>query len=53
MPFALEQVHAIEAKAFYFHNGVGGFGAWFGDGGVDEEGGCGPGTVFDIWNLEH
>lgn len=52
MSFALEQIHTVEAEAFYFDDGVSGFGVWFGCGGIDEEGTCGAGAILDVWNLE-
>lgn len=52
MTFTLEQIHAVEAKAFYSDDGVGRFGAWLGSGGVDEEGGCRAGAIFHVWNLK-
>ena len=48
MAFALEQVHAVEAEALNFDDGVGGFGTWFGSGRVDEEGDCWTGSILDI-----
>lgn len=52
MTFTLEQIHAVEAKAFYSDDGVGRFGAWLGSGGIDEEGGCRAGAIFHVWNLK-
>lgn len=53
MAFALQQVHAIKAKALDFDNGVGRFRGGLGDGWVDEEGGCRAGAIFDIWDSEN
>lgn len=52
MTFTLEQVHPVQAKAFYFDDGVGRLGAWFGGGRVDEEGGCGASAIFYVWNMK-
>jgi hypothetical protein len=51
VPFALEEIHAVEAEGFDFDDGFTVGGGGFGNGVVDEEGVGVTGAVLDVWEV--
>jgi hypothetical protein len=48
LALTLEEIHTVEAEGFDLDEGLGAMGHRFREGGVDEKGGDGASTVFDV-----